>query len=213
MSTTIVVADDQDLVRMGIIRMLSDVPHFEVVAEAKTGEEAIQKVKDHRPNVLLMDVRMPGIGALEATKKILSIYSKAKVIAVTGVTDEIFADRIFKAGAAGYVSKEAGFDDIIDAINKVVTGGHYMSSQIAQTLALKTFAGESQSSPFDQLSERELQTAIMISNGMKATDIAKSFCISSKTVNSYRYRIFQKLDIDTDVELALLAVKHKLLEA
>jgi len=212
MATTIVVADDQDLVRMGIVRMLSDVPNFEVLAEAKTGEEAIQMVRDHRPNVVLMDVRMPGIGGFEATKKILAIYSKAKVIAVTGVSDEMFADRLFKAGAAGYVTKEAGFDEIIQAINKVMKGGHYMSAHIAQSLALKNFGDDSDRSPFDHLSERELQTAIMISGGMKVPDIAESFCISSKTVNSYRYRIFEKLDIGTDVELALLAVKHSLLD-
>jgi len=213
MNTSIVVADDHDLVRMGIVRMLTDVADFTVVAEAKSGEEAIQKVKEHRPRVVLMDVKMPGIGGLEATKKILGADPDVKVIAVTGVSDDMYADRLFKAGAAGYVSKESGFEEIIEAVRNVINGGRYMSKSIAQNLALKSFTGDQERSPFEHLSERELQTAVMISNGMKVTDIAESFCISSKTVNSYRYRIFEKLNIQTDVELALLAVKHNLLDA
>lgn len=212
MATTIVVADDQDLVRMGIVRMLTDVPNVTVVAEAKTGEEAIQHVRDFQPDVVLMDVKMPGIGGFEATKKLLQSYKKVKVIAVTGLSDDSFADRLFKAGASGYVTKDTGFDEIEQAIKIVMKGGRYMSPRVAQSLALKTYGEEGGHSPFETLSERELQTAIMISNGMKVSNIAKSFCISSKTVNSYRYRIFEKLGISTDVELALLAVKHGLLD-
>ncbi len=212
MVTTILVADDHDLVRMGIVRMLADVPGLSVVAEASTGEQAVQLVREKRPNVVLMDVKMPGIGGLEATKKILSINENTKVIAVTGVSDDIYADRLMKAGAAGYVTKEAGFDEIVKGIQKVIAGGRYMSSAVAQQLALKNFGGDTDRSPFDDLSERELQTAVMISSGMKVNDIAESFCISPKTVNSYRYRIFEKLDISTDVELVLLAVKHNLLD-
>ena len=211
MTTTIVVADDHDLVRMGIVRMLSDIPEFEIVAEAKTGEEAVQAVRVHRPCVVLMDVKMPGIGGLEATKKILAINPNTKIIAVTGVDDEMYADRLFKAGATGYVTKEAGFDDIVQGIKKVQCGGRYMSGDVAQQLALKSFAGGGDKNPFETLSERELQTAVMISSGMKVNYIAETFCISPKTVNSYRYRIFEKLNINTDVELALLAVKHNLL--
>ncbi|WP_096085804.1 response regulator [Agaribacterium haliotis] len=212
MQTTIVVADDHDLVRMGIVRMIEDIDNLTVVAEAKTGEEAIQAVRAHKPGVVLMDVKMPGIGGLEATKKILAIAAQTKVIAVTGVTDEMYADRLLKAGAAGYVTKEAGFDEIVAGIQKVLRGGRYMSGDVAQQLALKNFAGGSEGNPFDELSERELQTALMISGGMKVPDIAESFCISPKTVNSYRYRIFEKLNITSDVELALLAVKHNMLE-
>ncbi len=212
MTTSILVADDHDLVRMGIVRMLSDVPGLKVVAEASCGEEAVNLVRKLRPDVVLMDVKMPGIGGLEATKKILAINDSTKVIVVTGVSDEMYADRLMKAGAVGYVTKEAGFDDIVNGIKKVVSGGRYMSSAVAQQLALKAFDGDVDRSPFDGLSERELQTAVLISSGVKVNDIAESFCISPKTVNSYRYRIFEKLDISTDVELALLAVKHKLLE-
>ena len=212
MATSILVADDHDLVRMGIVRMLSDIKGFDVIAEAKSGEDAVKLARKHKPNVVLMDVKMPGIGGLEATKKILAVEPATKIIAVSGVSDDMYADRLMKAGAVGYVSKEAGFDEIINSIKKVVAGGRYMSAEVAQQLALKSFNPDADRSPFDELSERELQTALMISSGLKVSDIAESFCISPKTVNSYRYRIFEKLEINSDVELALLAVKHNLLE-
>lgn len=210
---TILVADDHDLVRMGIVRMLADVQGFEVVGEAKTGEEAVRLARELSPDVILMDVKMPGIGGLEATRKIQTACNSAKVIAVTALSDELFTERLMKAGACGYVTKGAGFDEIENAINTVLRGSLYMSSDIAQQLALKNFSGvKSEASPFEQLSERELQTAIMIANGIKVNQIAESFCVSPKTVNSYRYRIFEKLNINSDVELALLAVKYKMLD-
>lgn len=210
--TKIVVADDHDLVRMGIVRMLSDVPHFEVVGEARTGEEAVNLVRQFQPCVVLMDVKMPGIGGLEATRKVLHASPSTKVIAVTAIADDLYSDRILKAGASGYVTKDTGFHEILKAIETVLRGHLYMSNDMAQQVALRSYTGGLERSPFDELSERELQTAVMISNGVKVQKIAESFCISPKTVNSYRYRIFEKLNIDSDVELALLAVKYKLLD-
>ncbi len=155
---------------------------------------------------------MPGIGGLEATRKIQTACDTAKVIAVTALSDELFSERLMKAGASGYVTKGAGFDEIVSAINTVVGGSLYISSDIAQQLALKNFGqNKTEASPFEQLSERELQTAIQIANGVKVNQIADAFCVSPKTVNSYRYRIFEKLNINSDVELALLAVKYKIL--
>jgi len=211
--TRILVADDHDLVRMGIVRMLADVSDFEVVGEAKTGEEAVKLSRELQPEVVLMDVKMPGIGGLEATRKILAACEHTKVIAVTALSDDMFPERLMKAGASGYVTKGAGFDEIVDAVHSVLAGNLYMSSSIAQQLALRNFSGTKPDiSPFELLSERELQTAIMIANGTKVQEIADSFCVSPKTVNSYRYRIFDKLNINSDVELALMAVKHKLLD-
>lgn len=209
----IVVADDHDLVRMGIVRMLSDVPGFKIVGEAKTGEDAVKLARDKSPNVILMDVKMPGIGGLEATRKILTYNDNIKIIAVTSLSDDLFPERLMKAGASGYVTKGADFDEMIDAINTVMSGNLYMSNNVAQQLALRNFNGaKSSASPFEALSERELQTAILIANGAKVQTIADTFCVSPKTINSYRYRIFEKLNINSDVELTLLAVKHKILD-
>lgn len=210
--TKVLVADDHDLVRMGIVRMLADVKNYNVVGEAKTGEEAVTLTRQLNPDVVLMDVKMPGIGGIEATRKILAMDMAPKVVAVTAIDDDMYTDRLMKAGASGYVTKGAGFDEITKAIETVVKGNLYMSTDIAQQVALRSFSANPNSSPFDDLSERELQTAVMISSGSKVQDIADAFCISPKTVNSYRYRIFEKLNINSDVELTLLAVKHKLLD-
>lgn len=209
--TKIIVADDHDLVRMGIVRMLTDVPGFIVMAEASSGEEAVALARQHSPDVVLMDVKMPGIGGLEATKKILYACDKCKVIVVTSLNDEMFAQRLMKAGASGYVTKGAPFEEIVKAINTVVGGQRFMTSSVAQQMALKTIQSKGDESPFDVLSERELQTVIMLANNKNVGDIADSFCVNRKTVNTYRYRIFEKLHVNSDVELVLLAVKHKLL--
>lgn len=211
--TKILVADDHDLVRMGIIRMLDDVKGFDVVGEACNGEDAIKLARELSPDVVLMDVKMPGMGGLEATKKIIHACEGCKVVAVTSLSDALFSEKLMQAGAAGYVTKGAGFEEMITAIKTVVTGRLYMSSSIAQQIALKNIAPNSQDeSPFTVLSERELQTAIMVANNTKVADIAETFCVSPKTVNTYRYRIFEKLNIDSDVELVVLAIKHKLID-
>ncbi len=209
--TTIVLADDHDMVRMGLVRMLQDVPGYEVVGEAKTGEDAVKLAKKHQPDVVLMDVKMPGIGGVEATKKILSYSPSIRVIAVTSLSDDMYPERLIKAGAKGYVTKDEGFDEMHSAIKSVLAGQIYMSAEVARRMALKNFSG-AKASPFEALSERELQTTILIANGSKVQAIADTFCVSPKTINSYRYRIFEKLNINSDVELALMAVKHKILD-
>ncbi|MGQ9425201.1 UvrY/SirA/GacA family response regulator transcription factor [Gilvimarinus sp. F26214L] len=212
MTIKILVVDDHDLVRMGIARMLEDVDNFEVIGDAKTGEQALQICRKNKPDVVLMDVKMPGMGGVEATRKLLAIDPQIKVVAVTAYDDDLYPERLIKAGALGYVTKGAEVDEMIAAINSVMKGVHYMSTSIAQQLALKKFSGKTGDNPFDSLSERELQTAVMIVNGSKVQEIADTFCVSPKTVNSYRYRIFEKLSIHSDVELALLAVRHNLLD-
>jgi len=193
--------------------MLADIEGYQVVGDAKSGEEAVTKARTLLPDVVLMDVKMPGMGGLEATKELLTVNPSIKIIAVTACDDDLYPTRLMQAGAVGYVTKGAEFSEITNAINKVIRGDLYMSNSIAQQLALRNFSGHSsQESPFEKLSQRELQTAMLIANGQKVNDIANTFCVSPKTVNSYRYRIFEKLDINSDVELTLLAVKHNLLD-
>jgi two-component system, NarL family, invasion response regulator UvrY len=199
-------------VRMGLVRMLADVEDFEVIGEAKTGEEALSKARALKPNVILMDVRMPGIGGLEATRRIVAGDPEVKIIAVTAVSDDIFPERFMSVGASGYVTKDAHFDEMVKAIKSVCAGRPYMSAVVAQQLALRTCSKTKTGSPFEGLSERELQTAIMVANGAKVQSIADSLSISAKTVNSYRYRIFEKLNVTSDVELTILALKHKVLD-
>jgi len=206
------VVDDHDLVRMGITRMLADVSGIEVIGEASSGEEALKSIRDINPDVVLMDAKMPGIGGLEATRKLLRQNSDVKVVAVTVCDDEPFPTRFLQAGASGYLTKGAALDEMVRAIRLVHSGQRYISPDIAQRLALKPFQSEADSSPFDLLSERELQIVMMIVNCQKVQEISDKLFLSPKTVNSYRYRVFDKLDINSDVELTLLAVRHGMLD-
>ncbi len=212
MAIKVLVVDDHDLVRIGISRMLEDVEGIRVVGQAASGEEAVKMVREHAPDVVLMDVQMPGIGGMEATRKIQRIDDAIKVIAVTVCDEEPFPSRLLKAGAAGYLTKGASLQEMVKAIRVVNAGQKYISSDIAQQMALKPF-NDDHASPFDQLSERELQISIMVVSCQKVQEISDKLCLSPKTVNSYRYRIFEKLAINSDVELTLLAVRYGLVNA
>lgn len=208
----LMVVDDHDLVRTGISRMLEDVPDIRVVAQASTGEQGVDLARELEPDVVLMDVKMPGIGGLEATRKMLRQNPGIKVLAVTVCNDEPFPSRLLSAGAAGYLTKGAELDEMVRAIKMVHAGQRYVSPDIAQTMALKPF-NEPDASPLDLLSERELQIMTMIVNCEKVQLIADKLYLSPKTVNTYRYRIFDKLGISSDVEMTLIAVRHNLLDA
>lgn len=209
----VLVVDDHDLVRTGITRTLADIDGLQVVGEACTGEEALLKVRELKPDVVLMDVKMPGIGGLEATRKLMRSHPDIKVVAVTVCEDEPFPTRLLQAGAAGYLTKGAALDEMVQTIRLVFAGQRYIDPQIAQQLALKSFQPQNSGSPFDLLSEREIQIALMIANCHKVQNISDKLCLSPKTVNTYRYRIFEKLSITSDVELALLAVRHGMVDA
>lgn len=192
--------------------MLADVDGVHVVGQAESGEEAIKKARELKPDVVLMDVKMPGIGGLEATRRLLRNQEDIKVIAVTICEEDPFPTRLLQAGAAGYLTKGAALEEMIRAIRMVFAGQRYISPQIAQQLALKSFQPKVNSSPFDLLSEREIQIALMIANCQKVQTISDKLCLSPKTVNTYRYRIYEKLAITSDVELALLAVRHGMVD-
>ncbi|AZL69610.1 UvrY/SirA/GacA family response regulator transcription factor [Pseudomonas sichuanensis] len=207
----VLVVDDHDLVRTGITRMLADIDGLQVVGEADSGESALKLARELKPDVVLMDVKMPGIGGLEATRKLLRSQPDTKVVAVTVCEEDPFPTRLMQAGAAGYLTKGAGLDEMVQAIRLAFAGQRYISPQIAQQLALKSF--QPQGSPFDTLSEREIQIALMIVGCQKVQIISDKLCLSPKTVNTYRYRIFEKLSVTSDVELTLLAVRHGMVDA
>ena len=154
---------------------------------------------------------MPGIGGLEATRKLLRSNPDVKVLVLSAFDDELFPSRLLQAGACGYITKGTAIEEVVKAIRAVKAGQLFISPDIAQKLALKHISGEDES-PFEVLSERELQVSIMITSGEKVQHIADKLCVSPKTVNSYRYRIFKKLGIKSDVELTHLAMRYGLLE-
>ena len=208
----VLLADDHDLVRTGIKSLLAGAGGVEVVGEANSGENAIKMIKELQPNVVLMDVKMPGIGGLEATRRIARQYPDTKVLVVTAYADEPYPSRVLQAGAMGYITKDTGVDEMVQAIKMVNAGRRYLSPEIAQQLALKHLSDDSES-PLDQISEREMQVLIMITSGQKVGDISDQLCLSPKTVNSYRYRLFEKLGVNSDVELTHLALKYNLIDA
>lgn len=208
---TVVVADDHQLVRTGTARLLADVDDIEIVGEAEDGEAAVRLVREKKPDVVLMDVQMPGIGGLEATRRCLRVYPDVKVIAVTILDQEPFPTQLMKIGATGYLTKRADVAEMTKAIRRVVSGQRYISSEIAQQLALAPYS-DSENQIFSALSKREMQIVLMTVNGLGPSEIADLLSLSPKTVSSYRHRIFDKLDVKNDVGLMKLALQHGIID-
>ena len=207
----VLLVDDHYIVRAGVARLLADVNGIKVIGEASSGEEAVRIAKEKKPHVVLMDVKMPGIGGLEATKKMLQHNPDLKIIALTVCGEEPFPSKLLQAGASGYITKGSELNEMVKAIRTVHAGKKYIGPTIAQQLALKTVS-DPEGSPIDSLSERELQVMIMITSGQKVQSIAEKLHISTKTVNAYRYRLFEKLNVDSDVELTHLAIRYGVLD-
>ena len=206
----VLLVDDHELVRTGIRKILDEVKGFKVIGEVETGEEAVQFCRKSEPDVVLMDMNMPGIGGLEATKKILRYSPDIKIIVLTVHSEDPFPTKVMQIGAAGYLTKSAGPDEMINAIRSVNSGQRYITPDIAQKMALSQFKSADEN-PFNSLSERELQIMLMITRGERVPDISEQLSLSTKTINSYRYRMFEKLNVGNDVELTHLAIRHGML--
>lgn len=207
----VLLVDDHHLVRVGINKILTSVKGLAVIGECETGEEAIKFCRKKEPDVLLMDMDMPGMGGLEASKKILRFAPDVKIIVLTAHTEDPFPSKVMQMGAAGYLTKEAGPDEMVNAIRAVNSGQRYLPSDIAQKMALNQFKSVDDN-PFNALSDRELQIMIMITRGDKVPAISEHLNLSTKTINSYRYRMFEKLGVSNDVELTHLAIRFGMIK-
>lgn len=211
---SIFLVDDHDIVRAGIKRILEDLKGVTVVGEAATGEEAVAWCRQHQCDIVLMDMNLPGIDGIEATKRVLRANPDARVIMLTVQSNDPIPSQVMKAGAYGFVTKGAAPEVMIKAIEEVYAGNRYLEPEIAQMMALERFSASSKKevgedgNPFKLLADRELQISTMISQGLKVNEIADRLAISPKTVNSYRYRVFKKLNINGDVELTRLALRY-----
>ncbi|AOM39590.1 UvrY/SirA/GacA family response regulator transcription factor [Xenorhabdus hominickii] len=208
----VLLVDDHELVRIGVKGILDDVRGIKVIGEASSGEDAIRWCRSNSTDVVIMDMGMPGIGGIEAAKKIIRYSPDTRVIMLTIHTESSLPMKVMQAGVRGYLSKAATPQDMINAIRAVYAGQRYISPDIAQQMALSQLLPQKEN-PLDELSERELQIMTMITQGRKVNEISTLLNLSPKTVNSYRYRMFSKLNIKGDVELTHIAIRCGLLDA
>ncbi|GLR63787.1 response regulator [Marinospirillum insulare] len=207
--TRVLIVDDHILVRTGIERMLSETEGIQVIGQAADGEEAVQKSRELSPDIVLMDVKMPGIGGVEATRKITRTNPSIGVIGLTASGDETFVQRLLQAGAKGYLTKGTSYEEVVRAIRLVSAGQFYVDPTLASGMLVRD---PQNNNPFELLSDREMQVTMMIVNCQKVQEIADSLFVSPRTINTYRYRIFEKLAVRNDVELTHLAMRHKLVD-
>lgn len=208
----VLIVDDHALFRAGIRRILQDQDLIEVVGEAGSGEEALRLVPRLAPNVVLMDLNMPGgMGGIEATRRLGRVAPASRVIALTVLGDDPFPDQLREVGALGYLTKGCPAEELVRAIRTVAAGRPYVDAQVAQARMMAAWQGD-HGSPFKELSSREMQVALMILDGQRTQDISESLSLSPKTVSTYRQRIYDKLGVHTDAELTRLAFRYGLLQ-
>jgi len=206
----VLLVDDHELVRSGIEHILNSDPDITVIAVASSGEEAITLANSIQPDVILMDLNMPGIGGSVAIKRILQKIPDSKIIALSVYDDGPVPQQVIQLGAKGYINKGCPVEEMIKAIVMVYQGKNYLSSAVATNFMFSS--QEIDKNLFDRLSSRELQITTKIVDGHNISDIAEALSISPKTVNSHRYRVHEKLGIKNDIELVRLAVDHGLLK-
>ena len=203
--TTIVLVDDHAVVRAGVRRLLEQEPLFEVIGEAESGEKAYQIFGELKPDVMVMDLSMPGMGGLESIRSILMRYEKAKILVLSMHEDLSFANQALKLGAKGYLTKNTLADDLVKSIETVTQGDVFLSDEIAKKMAMQSISGNQD--PVHELSAREFEIFRLLAEGLDIDAIASTLNISSKTVSNYQTMIKQKLNINTPIELIRYAIK------
>jgi len=203
--TTIVLVDDHAVVRAGVRRLLEQEPLFEVIGEADSGEKAYQIFGELKPDVMVMDLSMPGMGGLEGIRRILMRYEKAKILVLSMHEDLSFANQALKLGAKGYLTKNTLADDLVKSIETVTQGDMFLSDEIAKKMAMQSISGNQD--PVHELSAREFEIFRLLAEGLDIDAIASTLNISSKTVSNYQTMIKQKLNINTPIELIRYAIK------
>jgi len=205
------VLDDHALVRTGFRLILSNEVDIDVVGEASSGEEGLPLIRKLKPDVVLCDLHLPGVSGLEITERIARGDSGARVIIVTVQEDGPMPRRLLEAGASGYLGKGCAAEELLRAVRDVSRGKRYLGSAMAQKMALGALNGEI--SPFDVLSPRELEIAMLVCQGMRMEDIAKRLSVSPKTVATHKYRAFDKLAVHDAIALSRLASQYGLVES
>ena len=207
----IIVADDHTLVRAGLQRILSGSENLEIVGEASNGAQAIALLQETPCDVLLLDLSMPGRSGIDLIAQIKASFPRLAILVLTVHGEEQYAVRALKAGAAGYMTKECAPAELVLAVKKVVAGGVYLSPAMTERIAQDLATGAGDGLGYRRLSDREFDVFLMLARGLSLSDIADTLCVSTKTVSTYKARVLQKLEINSQTELVHYAIRHNLL--
>ncbi|MDB2705025.1 response regulator transcription factor [Pseudomonadota bacterium] len=209
--TTVLLVDDHELVRAGFRRLLEDDDVFTVVSEAGSGEEAVQEYSKLHPDVVVMDISMPGIGGIGAIERIIARYPEAKILVLSVHEDSVFTTRALQAGAKGFMPKRTAPEEMIKAVEQVANGKMCIDPAIAQEIAMQKMTGTN--NVIDALSQREFEIFRLLAEGKTVNEIADILSLSPKTVGTHHTSIKQKLDVSNSAEIARLAIRSGLLDA
>ncbi len=201
----VLIADDHPIIRQGLKQIISDSEDISVAGEAGTAQEALMATAKTKFDVVLLDISMPGRSGIEIIKEIREDPSNPAVLILTSFPEEQYAVRALKSGASGYMVKRSAPDELVTAIRKVATGGKYISSELAETLAFNLETGETK--PHEKLSNREYQIMCMIASGKTLTGIADELSLSIKTISTHRSRFLEKMSMKNNAEITHYAIK------
>ena len=207
----VMLVDDHAVVRMGFKMLLESDADIKVIAEAESGEQSIRRYVEHKPDVVVMDITMPGIGGLEAIERILAKDNMAKILVLSAHEDSVHPKRVLNAGAMGYLTKRSAAEELIKAIRTVASGKKYLEASVAQQMAIQQLSGDQ--NPVDVLSPREFEVFMALAKGKTTNEIAETLFLSPRTVGTHLYNIKQKLNANNSAEIALIAMRSGLLDA
>ncbi|HEX7811025.1 MAG TPA: response regulator transcription factor [Burkholderiales bacterium] len=206
----VMLVDDHAVVRMGFRLLLEGSSDIKVVGEAESGEEACRRFPELKPDVVVMDISMPGIGGLEAIDRILAREPSARILVLSAHEDAMHARRVLKAGAAGYLTKRSAAEALMQAIRQVQQGKTFLEPEIAQQMAMQQVNGER--NPLDMLSEKEFKVFLALAKGQSVAEIAEIMSLSPRTIGTHLYNIKQKLGASNSAELAIIAIRAGLID-
>jgi two-component system response regulator DevR len=214
MKTRILLVDDHEIVILGLMTLLNDQPEMEVVGEASTAEEAVQAVGRLKPDVILMDVRLPGEGGIDATRQIMKQYPNSHVVMLTSFADDELIMRAINAGAIGYVLKQVGNEELLHAIQAAAQGKSVLDPSTTTRLISRVREADrkTKEDAFRDLSDREMDVLVPLARGKTNAEIGRLINLSEKTVGNYVSKMFEKLGLKNRIELAAYAFEHHLFE-
>ena len=206
----ILLVDDHAVVRMGFKMLIEAEADIRVIGEAESGEAAIKLFQELKPDIIVMDITMPGIGGLEAIDRIMAKDKNTKILVLSAHEDSVHPKRVLNAGAMGYLTKRSAAEELIKAIKSIHQGKRYLEPNIAQQMAITQLSGET--NPIEILSDREFEVFMALAKGKSTNDIAETLCLSPLTVGTHLYNIKQKLNANNSAEIALIAIRCGLID-